>query len=202
MYESLVERIFEVKSEAKLAASLFGHLSDWQEYRYAWAIYIDGESPSLVDGYLTGSLEGNETTGFKTDFKEFLDQIQPSGFLDHLFALDFYKLRRTVEDFIFPRTFDYLPVVDDILQDSRGFLLWHHQLELLFRGFYDDTDKVVNLRKGINARDPEAFEMAGSLMLGATSLEDVIWERMVLGHTLFQNVKGALLLSHYGKVLN
>lgn len=194
MYDNVKEKIYEVGSEPQLAKSLFSHLSDWQDYRYAYAIYIDGESPSLVDGYLTEA--PHDTTGFRTDFKNYLDEIQPLGFLDHLFAVDFYKLRRTVEDFIFPRTFDYVPVVDDILRDSKGYLLWHHQLELLFRGFYDVTDKVVNLRKGINARDPEAFEMAGSLRHGAMSLEDVIWERMVSrSHTVQPNVRGACLLN-------
>lgn len=192
MYGEIVEKVFEVTSEAKLAKSLFSHLSDWQEYRYARAIYVDGESPSLVDGYLTDS---HETLGFKTDFRNYLDQIQPLGFLDHLFAVDYYKLRRTTKDLTLPnKTFDYVPVVDDILTDTRGFLLWHHQLEWLFRAFFDDTAKVVRLRKRINAKKPEAFELAGSLMLDNMSLENVIWERMALGYTVFPNVKGALAL--------
>lgn len=65
------------------------------------------------------------------------------------------------------------------------------------------TFEVVGLRKEINARVPEAFEVAASLMFGESSLAAAIEGRMVPGHTLFPTVKGAAALYHLaGKSLN
>ena len=186
MCDRLVERIFEIKTEYHLTNSLFSHLKDWRDYRYAYAIYITGEPPRLIDGYLADHM----VPSVMTDFGDYLGQVGFTSFMDHLFALDFYKLRwhkdLEVSDLVEPANSEFrqLPVVDEILKDSRGFLLWHHQLECLFRAFHDDADKAVDLRKQINTKVPEAFDLAGSLMFGGKSLENVIRERMVLGHTV------------------
>ena len=93
------------------------------------------------------------------------------------------------------REFSTIPVVDEILEVSGGFLLWHHQLESLFALFLTDHARIVDARRNINMKKPEAFRLAKSLKFDENlSLEDVILERMVLGTVKFPNIHGANIL--------
>lgn len=92
-------------------------------------------------------------------------------------------------------TFDSLPLVDALLRDSHGVLLWHHQLEALLGLFVRSAGDPATLRKGIAARRAAAFERVRAFELApGVTLEDVIEERMTFGATVRANLYGARLL--------
>jgi hypothetical protein len=194
---NLKEQIFEVSSNLELAKSFFPEVNDLEAYHLAHCICI-GED-QVIAGTLSKELGEGESLGFMSCFSEYLKRSAPQTFKDFLFLLDFYRGRRvgrSVGDIfdLMSHVFPKIQIVDEILEDSRGLLLWHHQLEHLFRAFYDDITKVVRLRKQINAKVPDAFDIAESLKFDGISLADIVEERMVLGFTVSPNVKGASTL--------
>jgi len=75
-------------------------------------------------------------------------------------------------------------IVDEILSESNGLLIWHDQLErLLSCTGISQVDDRSDLRKKLNAKYPEAWERIKSLFfLDGSSLEQVLNERMLDSH--------------------
>ena len=88
----------------------------------------------FVHGYLLSDDEFlNEEDGRfgeRNDFKEFLVKWEPKNFADLLIILAFYY-RRTIDMEVLKQYPAHDPVIDSILADSRGHLLFFYQLEKL-----------------------------------------------------------------------
>jgi hypothetical protein len=200
--EMIKERVFEVGKDPELAKALFPELDEIESYSYAYAIYIDTGKIEPVCGYLTDWLRGDEGPGFKDSFRAYLAKYRPRTLSDTVFLLDSYYLASQAfgqpidwENYQFKK----FQVVDDILAGSKAILLWHYQLEQLFGCFYRDPDKTRELRKAVNEKRVEPFDMAENLIFKtAGSLKDVIRERLVFHVTCCPNLRGAMtLFDHY-----
>ena len=174
------EEVIKISSNLGLITALFTEIEDVERYDYAYVVYLDKPQPLLITGHLFYA-DGREEQLLRTGkgFKEFLEGHTPRNFADTLFLLHMFPH----EDFAH-YCFGDQPIISDILRESRGVLLWHYQLENLFRLFYLDNDKVVNLRKAINAKENAAYELSRALAITQVSLYEVVKERMVLGFTI------------------
>jgi len=144
------------------------------------------------------------------DLLSYVKTGRPKSFMDVVFLVDAFRGCQIKGDFIIPSlsAFQKIPVVDEILQDSNGILMWHHQLEALF-GLFVTTGKIwIKLRRCINHKRFATFTYAEKLMLdNGSNLSGIIWERMVFKWTCYPSYKKALevakkiqretLFSHY-----
>ena len=125
----------------------------------------------------------------------------PDEFQDLLFHLDSYYL--AIQSLGHPfqwenHQFQEIKVVDDILGRSKGILLWHYQLEQLFGCFYRDHQKAVEARKAVNQKKAEVFDLAEKLKFEpGTSLNDIIWDRMVFSTTCYPNFRGTFTVFNH-----
>lgn len=204
--ETIKERIFKVRDHLDLAHALFpgfGRLK-WS-FKHAYAIYIDDGVVTPVFGYLTDSLEKGEGPGFFDDFKAYLKRYKPGTLRDTLFLLDAYSLSREVLGYPYPwdlAKFNPVKAVDAILSESKGILLWDHQLDQLFHWFFPDYDQDIDLRKAVNHKRAEIFDLAAMLKFDSDiSLNDVLKDRMVFSLTCKPDHSGAIrLFSHFRKI--
>lgn len=196
---ALKERVFEIALEPELAKALFPEIKVLDRHRYAYAVYF-AKPARLILGHVSNTLPGGWKPGFMQDFREFIMRHPPRSFMDTVFLLDFYNFNATrLHHRYDPNRLDFSPIgiVNDMLKDSRGVLLWHFQLENLIRLFVRDSEKVTRLRKGINAQMRSAYDAAKDMRLGNESLADIITERMLFFGTCYPNVRGALALFDY-----
>ena len=194
--ENFIEQVFQVRPNVELARVFFPFLENAEDYHYAHCIYLDDKT--LIAGTAFTSSPERPSTGLRNDFKNYLNQTNPETFGDFLLRIDlydgvmhgYYALPDLID--LTYREFSTIPVVDEILEVSGGFLLWYHQLESLFALFLTDHARIADARRNINMKNPEAFRLAKSLKFDEKlSLEDVILERMVLGTVKFPNIHGA-----------
>lgn len=165
----------------------------------AYACFLEDPAPGAPPRVLVGLA----TTQEVLSGTPLADHLRRHGhlatdLLSAAFVLDTFTLsdawRGTPVTTLRP-TFRPLALVDRLLRDSYGLLVWHHQLEALFGLFVRPADEQICLRKGINARRADAFERARSLVLASdVTLEDVIEERMAFGAVARANFHGARLL--------
>lgn len=170
---------------------------------YAYAIYIDDNKKTIIDCRIFTEAVDFEQLGFSNKFEDFIQSNQPKCFNDILFLLDIYHCntkhfpRVSVAD-IQNTKFTYVPIVDELLKESKGFLIWKHQLENLYLLFNHNREEVDKFCSGISAlKTPEIFNIAKSLKFdNGISLEDVINERMALSFVKRPNIRGAFELNN------
>ena len=202
----LVEEVFAIQDRLEMARAFFPIVDNIDSFQYAHCIYLAGEKDLFVDGYFFDDDDdwGPRTPGFRSHFQEYLEAAKPVRFKDYLFLTDLYRLvldRLSPKDLsasdlveLSERKFDPVPIVDEILEDSRGFLLWRWQLESLVRAFYCEQDRVLRLCRGINNNLCNAWDETHSLKFGTRSLYSILVERRALPFTILPNIKGAVLL--------
>jgi hypothetical protein len=197
--EKFIEQVFEIHPNVELARVLFPFLENIEDYQFAHCIYLDDKK--LITGAVFTSPPEKPSTGFRNDFRDYLDKTNPGTFTDLLVRVDLYdgviRGHCALPDLVdlTYRQFPRIPMVNELLEMSSGLLLWHHQLESLFALFLTDHARIVDARRGINMKNPEAFRLAKSLKLDENlTLEDIILERMILGAVKFPNIHGANIL--------
>ena len=198
-WDRLVEEIIEVRGNVGRVRALFPSLDDVERFDYAHCITLDHKT--VVVGKLVSSLDEPPLMGLQDNFRDLLETAHPESFSDLLLMVELYDgamsgtlgLAELLD--LISRKPPGIPVVDEVLAMSRGFLLWRHQLESLFGLFVEDTSHLPELCRGINQRRVEAFQLARSLKFSESlSLEDLIRERMVLNHVKVPNIHGANIL--------
>lgn len=169
-------------------------------YEYGHAIYINDERLDLIIGTIFSTINAIEI-GYIKSFKNYLNQFDSTKFKDVLFALDFYWISsagRKSENPSLEYIFKPHPIIDDFLSESRGVLLWHHQLENLFLFYDNDREKAVEFRKNILMKKADAFELARKIKIySELTAEDVINERMLSSGTIIPSYKEAVKLYKY-----
>lgn len=198
IYQGIAERAFKIHDDISFSKTLFPGIEDIKDYLYAYCVYIDNAKITPIFGHVTNTIEEIGTFSFK----DYLEKYMTNDFQQLIFLLDSYHCSiRKYQKLIDPTnrySFQKYDVVDSLLSNSVGVLLWHYQIENLFNLFYNCKDKIVKLRKGINHKKLDAFNIAGSLRLNdCISLEDVIDERMIYKNTCYPNHLGAFRLFKY-----
>lgn len=142
-----------------------------------WAAYLPGEPPRFV---LSARFRERDDD-FPT-LGTYLRQRKPSAMLDYLFVVDSYYQCRVLGESLPKQTCDFSPdpIVDGLLSDSDGILLWQFQLEQLAQLFVGRRADAIELRRGINQKRPETRDqIEGMTLPSGQSLLDVVQERML-----------------------
>jgi len=192
MTDMIREELLRISENWDLISVLLNDIDYLGDYDYAYVVYVVTPKPLLVTARLYRTDWGVEQLSKSgKGFKEFLEAHKPRSFADTLFLLHMFPHW----DFVHRGFGDQL-IISDILRESRGFVLWHYQLENLFRLFYQNNDQVVKLRKAINRRENVVYELSKTLAVGKASLYEVLIERMGPIATSFPNMRGAYNLYH------
>lgn len=170
-------------------------------FEYAHCIYTgEDRKVELIDGFLTSS---PLFIGYTDKFVNFLLEHSPKKIKDFLFLLDVYHQacigqKETDLSKLLNIERTGLPidaVLDELLNDSNGIILWHHQLENILSLCFHNRQEVIDLRKKINAKVGEGWSLLDKAYIGdGLTLRQIITQRMVFGTTKYPNVKGAYIL--------
>jgi len=179
----------------------FFHRYSLKKERYAYCLYVDSqEKLELVRGFLFTPRE-EPRIGPITGFVDHLSRIQPKGFVDVMFALDTYN-------YLCPDAFTFRTetprprlgpemsgVIGPLLSESRGFILWHSQLERLV-GLYDHrAEHCRKLRQDFNAKRPNARAwLEQKKVEDNLSLYDFVQLRTTSVGTMVPSLEGAFTL--------
>ena len=200
------EKIWHLNKDILFTKTIFA-ANNWllsqiesNNYEYGHAIYIENNEPDLIIGTIFSTVDLVEARNFNY-FNQYIKKFELDKFEDILFALDSYWINiavRVSDGPIIGFSFKPHPIIDGFLRESRGLLLWHHQLENLYLFYESDKEKAVAFRKDILKRKSDAFDLAGKIDFepGLTA-KDIISERMLSVGTISPNYKEALKLYKY-----
>jgi len=191
------ERVMKIAENYRLISQLFPKMvpKELKKYGYAYILYLEGNAPQCIIGELATS-ENDFHYGDGPGFVAFLTANAPQGFSDVLYVIHLYKAKELYSGDVAKHSgFTPNAVADDMLKESRGYLLWHYQLENLIRLFETDPRKVVEIRMGINAKRANLFKQTSKFKLSENlSLNDIVSERAFEGCTSHPNIRGAYYL--------
>ena len=157
------------------------------DYKYAYIVY-DKNAKRLIKAFWGATTDELEKwRGFAGALDKYIKKEDPKKLVDYMFFLDI-RTRSKIGNFsmedIYGRKFEENVIVDGILADSKGFLLWPYQLENLIGLFYFDTTKPSELGKGLSVFRDEYVQEAKEMKLkNNLSLYDVIVQRRVCDRT-------------------
>ncbi|MBI2486201.1 MAG: hypothetical protein HYW01_04430 [Deltaproteobacteria bacterium] len=161
------------------------------------------ENFGVIDWMSFSSLE--HPTGFMDDFLKYLQKHQPLSFKDVLFAFSVYSRNtpwRQKEDPIEKLNNDkqlkgMLPgyagmVIEYLLGETYGFLLWEYQLHKILRIFLDgqkySREALDKIRKDINRKHPEVYKFLKSLIIDqGYTFANLIEDRSIDGVVSFSD---------------
>jgi len=202
----LVQKYFGLK-ENKSVMNLLG--SDyWDEMpddlsRNEFLVYLDLPRPVVLL-----RLRGGKTLSSRIaklpSFKEVLMQFPELNFDSILFALTLYgtAFHQNPHDIInSSKDFKSIPLIDDILKPTNGYVLFAHQFEQIYSRIPSASEtEVVTLRKDWNKKKPDAIELVKQTEITpGLSFYDLLLERTIEeNHFVWNaNFKGAKLLWNY-----
>lgn len=192
----LKEETFETSKNPRFVMQLFHstHDRNYEKGVLAHVVYVDGDVKSLINGCLFKGTKKDIKRNFMDELLWFIKKCNPGSIFDFvLFNSLFCTVRGTptIKN-ILDYNFRGCEVVNDILADSRGLLLWDYQLESLCGLFCDIPKFAVNMARGLNIRDPRSEDIAKKHKFNKDlSLYDVVSERMVMDVTCRPDFKGA-----------
>ena len=196
--ELIKEEIFPVAKKPWIK-KIFNDIPDDYTVKCIYA-EINGEISIVSATAMAGPfpLTPEEEKSMGNDFTSYIRKHRPSNFKDLLLLLTLYpvdlegeiKRHKPLESSIGD-------VIEALLGESKGILLWNYQMENILSLFINDRDEILAVRKGINAKKPDAFSMARKMWIDReTTLEDLIINRTLGGYkcTRDPDLQGALEL--------
>ena len=208
--ENLIERSWYLKDEPILTEAVFkrDHSDPWIErYKTGHAIYLEGENNELTMLMSTMSTAEHVEAGCFDVFRSYLKHFDTTRFMEVLYAIDTYYMnwlcvvgfenRPQLPEI--KNDFKYKRIVDNLLNDSRGVLLWNHQLENFYLFLDGNREEAIKFRKGISCKKKAAcLDIASNIRIDVnTTLKDVIVERMFFPFTTQAHFEGARDLYQY-----
>ena len=184
--EKIKEEVLPIRSNMGLIKELYPMLRLGDDCKYAYVAYTDTKRKMPLQGLFTNDIDGAQhQLGFREDAERFLARNNNPTFTDLLFFLNAFTDHKTygigIETIYEPRPFKPNPAIDDYLKSTYGYILWHYQMEALLSIFSVLPDKAVEIRKGLNRKDPKCQEMIDTLRFAnGDSLLDVYVDRMVM----------------------
>lgn len=87
-------------------------------------------------------------------------------------------------------------LIDELLKDTKGYLVYHHQLEQLnVIANSCSMPEALAIRKEIGKKGIQALQLLDNLIIDKQSLLQIMEERMFNQFTFYPNFRGALILS-------
>lgn len=145
-----------------------------------WALYLRLPDRNIVLRYFFSEHLVEIPAG---GFLCYLRRLQSRNLKDLMYALATYNpCIRMLESGSYPELKRLEGAVgsaiEEILAETHGVLLWHHQLEQIIGFFVRDYAEVIDLRKGSNAKRPETLERLRHMEVEkGISLHDVMKSR-------------------------
>jgi hypothetical protein len=197
----LTQKIFQLeKTNSEVNAST-DEVND--RFLYEFSISIDLPKP-IVLLYSKGGESLSKRASKLPPLKELLSHFPELNYDSILFALTFYSTisyRNPFDLINKSKTFKTLPVLDDILKPTYGYILFAHQFEQIYSRIPSNSEyDIVTLRKDWNKKKPEAIEYVKQIKISdGFSFYDLVLERTVEeNHFVWNaNFKGANLLWGY-----
>ncbi len=163
-------------------------------------IYLDFQRPSILV-----RLKGGERLSSRVaqlpPIKKVLLQLPELNFDAILFTLTLYSTvsnRNPLEIISNSKTFKSIPLIDDILKPTNGYILYAHQFEQIYSRIPSDSEiEIVALRKDWNKKKPEAIELVKQTKITPEiSFYDLLLDRTIEeNHFVWNaNFKGAKIL--------
>jgi hypothetical protein len=144
-----------------------------------WAVLVPGERPEVIMG---GVLAPDSASISMRSIIEELGGLHT--IYDALFAAEIYYHVRTT-GLVMPAlvpSFPAEPDVENLLQDSRGWLLWQFQLENVLCLFLPARTRAIEMRRRLNQRRTDAWDWAEETeMASGKSLAAFLHDRLLLG---------------------
>lgn len=112
-------------------------------------------------------------------FKQSLKQCSQPSFAEVLFITTIYE-KQLIHDSTFTKNnFETIPLIDELLTDSFGYLAFAHQMEQLYCMLTGcNYMEAVSFRKDWNIKRPKARELANSIFINADlTLATLLQER-------------------------
>lgn len=182
-----------------------------ERYLYAYAIYVEhGNSITIMDWCCSYE----EMVAPRITFQDLITRLAPKTWKDLKFGLALYGMG--IGEWTTPEChakrgpfwrdplrnwpkFRPNKLVDALLDDSHGAVLWAEQLHSLYILCDPDRQVAIQFRKALHAGKLEARERLRDLHFAdGTSLGDVIDERMVFGSTNHPDYLAfAFLVEHF-----
>lgn len=173
---TLTERCWVPASEPALTQTYLSWLDGPEDYEQAYTVTLGPDGPAIIARVgTTAPLDG-------TPFQNHLRRHGFDGLWDAAFVTDAFSMTTPPYAPAESLDFDFAPsqIADALLRDSRGVLIWRHQLENFYALFGHGAEACIAFRKDINKNVFEAFEYAGQLEVEpGLSLRDVIETRML-----------------------
>lgn len=157
---------------------------------YADCIYMERQGEiKLIRGTLTPDCKEKAE---RYAFVKYIQRYNPQSFKEILFFLDLYPFELPDINRLYQSKSKMAEVIESIIEDSRGLILWHYQLEDIISLFVRDRNRVVSIRKGVNAKRNEDIEALKQIKIEKfTTLLNFINERILRGFTRYPNIQGA-----------
>ena len=202
----LVQKYFGLK-ENKSVMNLLG-ADYWDEMsddlsRNEFLVYLDLPVPVVLLRLRGGKSMQDRVTEFPP-FKEVLMQLPELNFDSILFALTLYGTdsnQNPIDIINTSKKFKSIPLIDDILKPTNGYVLFAHQFEQIYSRIPSASEiEIVTLRKDWNKKKPDAIEFAKQTEITpGLNFYDLLIERTIEeNHFVWNaNFKGVKLLWDY-----
>jgi hypothetical protein len=169
----------------------------FKKYPYTFVSYLDLNPKRLI--YCLVRKEKNCRRA--QNLPELLNSQNPNNFHEILYVSTFYQPLEYESSAIFSSPFSICKApedefLDSILSESRRYLAYNHQIEMLYRMITGCTPlKAINFRKGLFKRAGSFWEDAEFLRFpNGKTFKDVMDERMFDCFTTAPNFHGAMNL--------
>ena len=206
--DKIVEKVIEISEDPEFIKENFSFLGEenFSKFSHARIIYVNLPHGRLfIDGYAMtpDTFDKYEKSGHPgvpgEDFKIFLLYAMPKTFNDLLiilrvyFSLIYDKYAETTLPLQpFPSQY---PVVDLILRETNGYLVWIYQLEQLIGLFEPNNATIMNHVKAVREKAPAVFGwMATKFVSEGLTLLNIVEKRMLLGEVHRPKMQAALRL--------
>lgn len=209
----LIEAIVNME-ESRLGQEIYRQLINprgwekghWRENRtraYCLTVDIPDENPK---GILLQFVD--EDTTYPLDFNNFIVRAQPRSLMDAQFLLEFYR-----RYFLFETSFRkegasalealqsiyFKPnmLMDGLLSESRGFLMWNFQYEQLLQYIPEGKGYGSDLPMRLGLKSGSLWKSYMRAKIGDKLLHDLIKDRLPLKWTTTPRLPSALTLWEY-----
>lgn len=184
--DNITEMIYEIDSDLQLKQELM-RKSVWYNgdpHCKVAHLVFSGQKDNICIIYFKawhtdGFLEG--TKPFKTTLSSFLNTCENPGISDLVFFMKIYPNHLYALNKTDKQVLSKSAELDSLLRETRGFLMWEYQLDMVIRLFAPDLNvcEVTQLRRELQTGEKHAVSRTKKIKWKEMRLYDVVAERVV-----------------------
>ena len=166
------------------------------DFAFAHVVYGINDKPVL---FHINFSDTNEVLP-KNEFNIHLQNLNQKSFSELLYFVTYYGFFKEDEaNLSLIKDNNSTGAVVSYLESTNGKLLYHYQVEQLYRSITNSTiEESIAFRKAINLKRPSAFEKAKTMLLpSGESLFEVLTKYRFMDFTLYPKIKEAIALYNY-----